>query len=93
MNRLLLPPGGEYATAKQIFNHGGRIKKGSESYVVIFWKWIENKADSDNNKIDNSKNKNKDRNEAANKIPLLRYYRIFEINTQVEGLQSKQVKK
>ncbi|WP_252281384.1 zincin-like metallopeptidase domain-containing protein [Peribacillus frigoritolerans] len=23
------------------------------------------------------------------KIPLLRYYRVFEINTQVEGLQSK----
>jgi antirestriction protein ArdC len=64
---------GEYATFKQITEAGGKVKKGAKSSFVIFWKWLEKE------------------NEVGEleKIPFLRYYRVFEINTQVEGLESK----
>ena len=64
---------GEYATFNQITKAGGKVKKGEKSHMVVFWKWIE--KEDENGEIEN--------------IPLLRYYRVFEINTQVEGLKSK----
>lgn len=67
---------GEYATFKQIQDSGGKVKKGEKSQFVIFWKWLEKK--NDDGEID--------------KIPLLRFYKVFEINTQVEGLESKRKK-
>lgn len=73
INTLLLPPG-EYATFKQISEAGGKVKKGEKSSIVVFWKWLE-KEDQDTDEVE--------------KIPLLRYYRVFEINTQCEGLESK----
>ncbi|WP_026688370.1 ArdC family protein [Alteribacter aurantiacus] len=73
INTFLLPPG-EYATFKQIQEAKGKVKKGEASHVVVFWKWLEKE--------------NKD-TEKAQKIPLLRYYRVFEVNSQVEGLNSK----
>ncbi len=76
INRLLLPPG-EYATFKQISNAGGKIRKGEKSHIVTFWKQIEIKDDE---------------TEEMKTIPFLRYYRVFEINTQVKGLKSKYIK-
>lgn len=76
INRLLLPPG-EYATFNQIKNSGGKIKKGEKSHIVTFWKQIEIKDEE---------------TEEMKIIPFLRYYRVFEINTQVEGLESKHIK-
>ncbi|MDP4084700.1 MAG: zincin-like metallopeptidase domain-containing protein [Bacillota bacterium] len=64
---------GEYATFKQISEAGGKVKKGAKSEIVVFWKWLEK---------ENEEGK-------TEKIPLLRFYRVFEINTQVEGLNSK----
>lgn len=64
---------GEYATFKQITAAGGKIKKGSKANIVVFWKWLEKENDEGK----------------TEKIPLLRYYNVFEINTQVEGLESK----
>lgn len=64
---------GEYATFKQIKEAGGKVKKGAKSSMVVFWKWLE--KEDDNGEVE--------------KIPFLRYYRVFEINTQVEGLESK----
>ena len=75
INRLLLGRGGEYATFKQITESGGKVKKGAVSDIVVFWKWIE-KADEEGN---------------VGKFPLLRYYNVFEINSQCEGLTSKNV--
>lgn len=74
INTFLLEDG-EYATFKQIKEAKGHIKKGEQSHIVVFWKWIE-KEDGNN---DGKKTR----------IPFLRYYRVFEINTQVEGLKSK----
>lgn len=73
INTMLLEPG-EYATFKQITSAGGKVKKGGKSNIVVFWKMLE-KEDVDSGEKE--------------LIPMLRYYRVFEINTQVEGLQSK----
>ncbi|MED1205609.1 ArdC family protein [Heyndrickxia acidicola] len=64
---------GEYATFKQIKETGGEVKKGEKGNIVVFWKWIEKENES--GKIE--------------KIPFLRYYKVFEINSQCEGLESK----
>lgn len=73
INTLLLDPG-EYATFKQIKEAGGTVKKGATSEIVVFWKWME-KEDEESGEIE--------------KIPFLRYYRVFAINSQAEGLSSK----
>ncbi|MFB4165630.1 ArdC-like ssDNA-binding domain-containing protein [Alteribacillus sp. JSM 102045] len=53
---------------------GGKVKKGEKSQMVVFWKWIE--VEDENT-------------EEVKQIPLLRYYRVFEIGSQVEGLERK----
>ncbi|KAB2329418.1 ArdC family protein [Bacillus mesophilum] len=73
INVMLLEPG-EYATFKQIKDAGGKVKKGAKSQIIVFWNWMD-KKDPDTGEIE--------------KIPFLRYYRVFEINTQVDGLNSK----
>lgn len=75
INRLLSPPG-EYATFNQIKNAGGRILKGEKSHLVTFWKKLEKKDEETGE---------------TNTIPFLRYYNVFEINTQCEGLTSKYI--
>lgn len=73
INTLLLPPG-EYATFKQISESGGKVKKGEKGHIVVFWRWIEVK-DEETAEIE--------------KVPFLRYYTVFEINSQCEGLESR----
>lgn len=70
----MLLDGGEYATFKQIKEAGGKVKKGEKSQIVVFWKML-NVEDTET--------------EIEEKIPLLRYYRVFEISSQVEGLEPK----
>lgn len=73
INIFLLEPG-EYATIKQINETGGKVKKGERGHIVVFWTWLE-KEEKDKGELE--------------KIPFLRYYRVFEINKQCEGLSSK----
>lgn len=73
INTLLLEPG-EYATFKQISEAGGRVKAGAKSQIVVFWKKLE-REDKKTGETET--------------FFLLRYYRVFEINTQCEGLTSK----
>lgn len=75
INTFLLD-GGEYATMKQINDVGGRVKKGEKSHIVVFWTWLHVK-DKDTGA------------ETEEKIPFLRYYRVFEINTQCVGMESR----
>lgn len=72
INTMLLDPG-EYVTFKQVQEAKGKVKKGAKLEIVVFWKWIE------------TENKDTGKEE---KIPLLRYYRVFNIN-QCEGIESK----
>lgn len=69
----MLLEAGEYATFKQITDAGGKVIKGAKSEMVVFWKM---------NEYENEEGE-------TNKIPMLRYYNVFNIATQVEGLTSK----
>lgn len=75
INTMLLD-GGEYATFNQIKEAGGTVKKGEKSHLVVFWKML-HVEDKDTEK--------------DKKIPLLRYYRVFEVGTQTEGIQTKRI--
>ena len=41
INQMLLGEAGEYITFKQVQAEGGKVKKGAESKVVVFWKMLE----------------------------------------------------
>jgi antirestriction protein ArdC len=69
----MLLEAGEYATFKQITDAGGKVKKGAKSEMVVFWKM---------NEYENAEGE-------TSKIPFLRYYNVFNIATQVEGLESR----
>jgi len=74
VNALLLDPG-EYATFLQIKEAGGRVRYGEKSQMVVFWDFIPEK--------------DKDGELTDKKRPLLMYHNVFEINRQVEGLDSR----
>ncbi|PJI10245.1 MULTISPECIES: ArdC family protein [Clostridium] len=86
INLLLLPFAGEYITFKQIKNVQNKhpevhLKKGSKSYMVVFWKFQDkDKADEDDVVIDEDESKNN------YKPPVFRYYKIYHIS-DVEGLK------
>jgi antirestriction protein ArdC len=61
-----------WLTFKQVQDKGGYVVKGSKSTPVIFWKWLD-KSDSD------------EESSTTGKIPLLRYYSVFNIE-QTEGI-------
>jgi antirestriction protein ArdC len=64
---------GEYATFKQITEAGGKIKKGAKSEIIVFWKFL--------------KKENEEGEEE--KIPYLKYFRVFNIEKSTEGLELK----
>ena len=62
-----------WVSYKQAQELGGNVKKGQKSTLVVFWKQV--------------KIKDKE-NEESKTIPLLRYYRIFNVS-QCEGFENK----
>lgn len=62
-----------YLTLRQANQLGGCVRKGSRSAPVIFWKLIQRKKDDDPDR--------------AETIPLLRYYRVFNLE-QIEGIDA-----
>ena len=79
INRFLLPPGGEYATFLQIQKAGGRVKKGEKGCIVVLWKPYEVEEEKDGETIKQTR-------------LFLKYYTVFEINTQCVGLESRRPK-
>ena len=76
LNQWLMPQG-EYATFNQIKKEGGKVKKGEHGHIVVFFKpTIIETEDKDGNKVKKT-------------VPLLRYYTVFNIETQVDGLERK----
>ncbi len=69
-----------WGTFKQIRGHGGTVKKGEKSTMIVFWKWLE----KDSGNIDTKGNP------LIDKIPMLRYYRVFNME-QTEGLPYEKV--
>lgn len=73
INQILLD-GGEYATFNQIKKAGGKVKKGEKSHIVVFWKML----DIEDEETGEEKT-----------IPLLKYYRVFKVGEQTEGIEVK----
>ena len=73
INRLLLD-GGEYLTYKQVQDLNGKIKKGTKSHIVVFYKPIEITDDE---------------TDEIKKIRLLKYYKVYSLQ-DVEGIESRQ---
>ena len=79
-------PQNYFMTFKQVKDLGGSVKAGEKSQEVIFWKWIEKEKESKNNETNlNKSDKNK-----TEKIPLLKYYRVFNID-QCEGIPPQKI--
>lgn len=66
-----------WMTFKQVQDKGGHVRKGEKSCPVIFWKWLDKKAEGFD-LIDSLTN---------GKIPMLRYYSVFNIE-QTEGIEA-----
>jgi antirestriction protein ArdC len=66
-----------WMTFKQCQDKGGHVRKGEKSTPVIFWKWIDRKG---------AGNDDPDTVTVNGKIPMLRYYSVFNLE-QVEGIE------
>lgn len=82
INLFLLDPG-EYATLKQVKAAGGRVKSSEikNANIVVFWKMLKY-TDED---AEGGAEAERDR-----LVPYLKYYRVYNIVTQCEGLEAKQ---
>lgn len=75
INQMLLGKPGEYITSKQLSEAGGKVKKGEEPGIVVFWK--QTPAGGEEAEEEN-----------ARTYPVLRYYRVYHID-QCEGVEAK----
>lgn len=77
LNQWLMPQG-EYATFNQIKKEGGKVKAGSHGYPLVFFKpqVIEVEDKQTGEKVKRT-------------VPILKYYTVFNIAEQVDGLESK----
>ncbi|MDT8900918.1 ArdC family protein [Anaeroselena agilis] len=74
INRILLDAG-EYATFKAISQAGGRVNKGAKGTTVVYWKIIPRTVTEE------------DGTQRTVRTPYLRYYTVFNIETQTTGLE------
>jgi antirestriction protein ArdC len=65
-----------WLTYRQAAQKGGQVRKGEKSTVVVFWKWINTVSEDDE----------PDNESMIIKRPLLRYYRVFNLE-QVDGIE------
>ena len=75
INRLLLEWNGQYASYQQITSAGGQVRKGAKAKIIVFWKPLEEKEQT----------------EADPKTLkfCLRYYSVFEIGVDTEGIERR----
>lgn len=66
-----------FASYRQITEKGGYVRKGEKANVVVFWKLMDKHQADDPEAIPN----------AAGKVPLLRYYNVFNVPAQTEGIE------
>ena len=81
INQMLLSHSGEYATFKQWTELGGKVRKGEKGEMVVFFKWPDQKEDSQT-----EDNKEETQEYDRSRKPVLRYYKVFHIS-QVEGVE------
>lgn len=78
LNQWLLGIPGEWATYDQIQKDGGKVKKGEKSKMCVLWKVSEKE-------IENTETGEKEKK----KFFVLRYFNVFHIPTQTEGIEPK----
>jgi len=78
LNQMLLSKEGEWATFKQWTDIGGKVKKGSKSELVVFWK------------LQPFEEVKEDGEKVVKHVPILRYYNVFHIS-QVENVEPLEV--
>lgn len=77
LNQWMMPQG-EYATFNQIKKEGGKVRKGSKGYPIVFFKPMPIEVED------------KETGELKIKtVPVLKYFTVFNIEQQVEGLELK----
>ena len=81
LNQFLLTHTGEYASFTQWEKLGGKIRKGEKADIVVFWKWPEERLETN---PDEPSSQEKD-TVKRNTRPILRYYHVFHIS-QVDGV-------
>ena len=72
-------PTGEYITFAQCQKEGGKVKKGAHGWPVIYWNFIKKKVTDENGE------------EKEEKIPVLRYYTVFNVK-DCDGIEQKHTK-
>ena len=86
LNQMILDfAPGEYATFDQVKKAGGKVKKGEKAQIVCGW-IVEDKVQKD---ADGKEILDDDGEPIKKKTFALRYYRVFNILTQVEGVKPK----
>lgn len=85
LNQMLLGKAGEYLTWKQVQDLGGKVKKGAESQMVVFFKMV---VVEDKKPASPTAPEDKPEEKKQKLIPMLRYYRVFHID-DCEGIKSK----
>ena len=69
LNSIMLQKGGAYATLKQWNSLGGKVRKGSKSCMICFWKMFRHlDSDSETGEVTDVV------------VPMLRYYNVFHID-------------
>lgn len=84
LNQILLGKPGEYITFKQCNQAGGKVKKGTKSRLIVFWKMLEKPVMDENGKSAIGK----DGQPKSQLIPFLEYYNVFHIN-DCEGIKPR----
>ena len=71
-----------WLTYKQAKELGGQVKQGEKGFPVVFWKFLDAKDDKGQPELDNKGQ--------PKKVPLLRYYTVFNVE-QCEGLPEEKI--
>ena len=84
INQFILGFCGQWATAKQIFDNGGHIKKGCKATPVVFWSFmVKDEKTGKLRPFDENKDSDSD------KIPFLRYINVFRIGRDTTDIEEK----
>ena len=85
LNQMLLGKPGEWASHKQIAEAGGVVRKGEKSSIAVFWKFLEkDRLDRDGQPVLDD-----DGNPVKEQVPYLRYYNVWHVETQCDGIKPK----